>query len=95
VIHLLPGRELVIGGANGATDGAGATWAWILEPDSQGHTRLIERWRTGYPLTVANRLGYGQLFVEPITFVMSRKMALGIKARAEALAISQPVVQAV
>ena len=93
VIHLVPGRELVIGGANGATDGAGATWAWILEPQGQDHTRLIERWRTTYPLTTANRLGYGQLFVEPITFVMARKMKLGIKARAEALARTSPAIQ--
>ncbi|MFN8377675.1 MAG: hypothetical protein U0452_03295 [Anaerolineae bacterium] len=86
VIYLEPGRVLVIGGANGATDGAGATWGWLLQPGENGQTRLIERWRTVYPLTTANRLGYGQLFVEPITFVMARKMMLGIKARAEALA---------
>lgn len=92
VIHLVPHRALVIGGP--AVDGVGATWGWYLTPTGVGSTRLVERWRTVYPLTTAGRLGYGQLFVAPISFVMSRKMLLGIKARAEGLALTdraQPV----
>ncbi len=87
VLDLQPNERLVIGGAADAVTGAGASWGWFLKPDDRGGTRLIERWRTVYPLTTGARLGYGQLMVEPITFVMSRKMMLGTRLRAEAMAV--------
>jgi hypothetical protein len=89
VIDLRMNQHLVIGSAADSKSGVGATWGWFLKPDEHGGTRLIERWRTVYPLTAANRMGYGQLLIEPITFVMARKQLLGIKLRAEALAREQ------
>jgi hypothetical protein len=92
VIHLQFPRALVVGSAADAT-GVGATWGWFLNPDERGRTRLIERWRTVYPLTTGMRLGYGQLLMEPITFVMARKMLKGIKVRGESSAQTSPVRQ--
>jgi hypothetical protein len=39
-----------------------------------------------YSRGLGSRLTYGTSLVEPISFVMSRKMLLGIKQRAESLA---------
>ncbi len=36
-----------------------------------------------YELTLLNRLFMGRLFLEPIAFVMERKMLLGLKERTE------------
>jgi hypothetical protein len=46
-------------------------------------TRLISRSRNDYSPDVANKLWMGPLLVEPISFVMERKMMLGIKQRSE------------
>ncbi|MFW5692503.1 MAG: SRPBCC family protein [Chloroflexota bacterium] len=62
-----------------------ASWIFYLLPLENGGTRLLERGRYGYPGTVMNRLGMGPLLTEPISFVMTRKMLLGIKVRAEAM----------
>lgn len=59
-------------------------WMWFLEERVDGTTRLITRFQNGYNPTLANKLMYGPIFVEPIGFVMDRKMLLGIKERAEA-----------
>lgn len=67
------------------------SWAFLLDELDQRATRLISRWRANYKTTLANRLGYGPSFVEPIGFVMDLKMLLGIKQRAEAVAQWQEV----
>lgn len=59
-------------------------WMWILEKVNEKTTRLISRWSVDYSPGLRNQLSYGPCFVEPIGFVMSRKMLLGIKQRAEA-----------
>jgi hypothetical protein len=62
-------------------------WVWIfaLYPDG-GVTRLVSRNRITPPdLSVARRL-IDALVLEPGSLVMERKMLLGIRARAEALA---------
>jgi hypothetical protein len=90
VIYLQSYEGLVVGGGPGgpgAPQGVGTTWGWFLEARGPHQTRLIERYRTVYPPTRAARLAYGKAIMEPITFVMARKMLLGIKARAE----SQPM----
>ena len=61
------------------------SWVFFLDEPDEGTTRLISRWRSDYR-GLGNTLGCGPLFVEPIGFVMSRKMLLGIKQRAEAAA---------
>ncbi|PVZ08433.1 Acg family FMN-binding oxidoreductase [Actinomycetospora cinnamomea] len=58
-----------------------STWQWHLEPvDGGGRTRLLVRQRCTY--------GHGQAvlwhLVEPLNFVMERRMLLGLRERAEA-----------
>ena len=94
-VQLVRPPEALLVGAPPDAAGVAATWGWFLTPAGKGATRLVARWRTVYPLTTGARLGYGQLLMEPITFVMSRKMLLGIKARAEAMALNSRVPQPV
>ena len=62
----------------------GANWIWVVEKVDEKTTRLIDRWSMDYSPGLGNQLTYGTCFVEPISFVMDRKMLLGIKQRAEA-----------
>jgi hypothetical protein len=57
-----------------------STWAFILDAQPDGTTRLLSRERYGY------KRWWAPFVVEPtqaISFVMSRKMLLGIRERAE------------
>jgi hypothetical protein len=79
-----PGRALVLRG--GAAEGQPAsivtTWTFVLDEVKEGTTRLIVRNRLDYPPTLLNRLIW-RVFTDPISFVMERKMLVGIKARVE------------
>jgi len=99
VAILDPDRSLVLNGRMDMRTGKGfdlsaayperymnMVWMWYLEPSGPEATRLLSRFGTDYNPIFANRLFYGMLFVEPIGFTMSRKMLLGIKRRAEAVA---------
>jgi len=89
VMSLDAGRSLVLVSADPATgepvptpvrDGTGATWQWVLRPIRGGTaTRLVSRQRNTHPR------GQRMLWrlVEPVGFVMERRMLLGIKERAE------------
>lgn len=59
-----------------------ASWAFILKPIDERHTRLIERFRVESP-----QAGRVQRLVMPVlglgVFIMSRKQLLGIRERAE------------
>jgi len=59
-------------------------WSFVLEPD-HGRTRLISRNRFRLP-TLAARIA--MVPMEPASLVMERKMLLGIKRRAERLAVA-------
>ncbi len=78
-----PGRSLLLYGLNPKTGEAdeSATWLFYLEELEGDRTHLITRQRLSYE-------GFGPSItwhiVEPLHFVMERKMLLGIKARAEA-----------
>jgi hypothetical protein len=61
------------------------SWGFFLDELNEGTTRLIIRSHYDYNTILGNKLVYGPLIVEPVSFVMSRKMLLGIKQRAEAL----------
>jgi hypothetical protein len=62
----------------------GVTWQFVLAPLPQDGTRLLARWRAYYdPDTLANRLSWGPIFIEPIDYVMQTKMLHGLKERAE------------
>jgi hypothetical protein len=86
---LEPERALVIGGRKGEagvlevfTQRAPAfSWAFILVPLDSERTRLISRWRGRIQPSLWITLT--DLFVEPLDFLMTRQMLLGIKKRAE------------
>ncbi|PBC39702.1 hypothetical protein CJ179_37215 [Rhodococcus sp. ACS1] len=73
-----PNSRLVLRGANPDT-GDASIWAFHLLRVDDRHTRLIERGRGNYGPTVSSRLTFGPLLLEPIGFVMSRKMLLTIR----------------
>ena len=58
------------------------TWTFLLEPINSQTTRLLERLRLDYTPTVHSAVLY-RAFVEPGSFLMERRMLLGIKSRAE------------
>ena len=58
-----------------------ASWVLGLYPLDETHTRLVSRFYDRLPLTPGGI--FSLLFVDPGSFVMSRKMLLGIKQRAE------------
>ena len=76
-----PFRSLVLGG-----QAAGVEWSWefALVPIGVGRTRLLSRNRVWMPRCV--RAWVLMLVLEPSAFLMTRKMLLGIKRRAEAMA---------
>jgi hypothetical protein len=85
-----PSRVLVLAAADPVThavrpvattpDELGSTWQWLLRPVDGGQgTRLLARQRYSYPA----RQSVLWHLVEPVSFVMERRMLLGIKARAE------------
>ena len=80
VAMLEPYRTLVL-----SYDGRGMQWVWqfALDPIDGGRTRLVSRGTERIPNTIA-----GWLFMrvmEPAAFVMTRRMLLGVKQRAEAM----------
>lgn len=59
------------------------SWGFYLFDAPDGATRLVERFRADWNEAPHNSLFY-RVFLEPGSFVMERKMLLGIKERAEA-----------
>ena len=59
----------------------GWTWAFLLEELDTASSRLVVRVRADYQPRWLAPLAYGLL--EPVHFIMERKMLLGIKERAE------------
>ena len=78
-----PFRTLVLGGRT-----ADVEWSWelALAPARGGRTRLLSRSRVSTRNGVRDRLT--MMCVVPAAFLMTRKMLLGIKRRAEATADS-------
>ena len=76
-----PQRSLVLAG-----QAPGFQWSWelALVPMGEGRTRFLSRNRAHTPRTLRSRLT--MLALEPAAFLMTRKMLLGIKRRAETLA---------
>jgi hypothetical protein len=81
VLTLDPGRALVIGGTRN-----GVPWIWEfgLYPIAPKRTRLVSRNRAQLPGTWAWRLA--RAAISPAIFLMNRRMLIGLKQRAEALA---------
>lgn len=85
-----PGRALVLQGSLpiARRPPFESTWAFILCEQPDGTTRLLSRERYGY------KRWWAALVVEPTqaaSFVMSRKMLLGIRDRAERGVVSAPL----
>lgn len=75
-----PGRALVLDMRN--LGGIDWVWQFGLYPVDDGRTRLVSRSRVRARTIGARLLTYA---IEPSGFVMTRRMLLGIEARAEAL----------
>lgn len=98
VVELEPERWLILAGTINSETGesAGAdvsqlkayfsgSQSFIIEPLTDRRSRLIFRMRLAWNPAFVNTLVY-RFLVEPISFVMGRKMLLKVKRRAEALA---------
>jgi hypothetical protein len=59
------------------------SWLFQLEPLANGRTRLISRYRCACSSDLATRLAYGPYIMEPVGFMMDRRMLLGIRERVE------------
>ncbi|HEU4643268.1 MAG TPA: hypothetical protein VFS44_12510 [Gemmatimonadaceae bacterium] len=79
VLEVEPERALVLELLPGKV-----TWSFALVPVNGNATRLVTRSRCAPPETLRERLTL--MAIEPPAFIMTRKMLLGIKRRAEALA---------
>lgn len=79
VVEVVPERTLVVEPLQAAV-----TWTFVLVPIDEGSTRLVTRVRYRSESTLTGRLVTAAM--GPAAFVMTRKMLLGIKRRAEALA---------
>ncbi|MET8877333.1 SRPBCC family protein [Nocardia sp. NPDC004604] len=77
VTVLEPEKALVFASADGNW-----VWAFGLYPSAEG-TRLVSRNRIALPNAVAPMRVFNRLIMEPGSWVMERKMLLGIKQRAE------------
>ena len=84
VTAIEPGRTLVM---SGAANGMHWMWELALCPIDGTSTRLISRNRAEVPKTIAAKLF--MIVLEPAAFIMTRKMLLNLKRRAEALAAEQ------
>jgi hypothetical protein len=89
IVKVDPG-EYVLGhsGPEGGLSAPGqpwltATWLFYLEPLEPGRSRFISRFRVDYSDDLAARFEFGPTLVEPVGFVMDRRMLIGVKERAE------------
>lgn len=89
VATLEPGRALVLDMRN--VGGIDWVWQFGLYAAGEKRTRLVSRSRVRAP-SVWARLA--TCAIEPAGFVMTRRMLLGLKQRAEALGRSAPVMPA-
>jgi hypothetical protein len=93
--HLRPGDQILMMPGSGfdvvsvedghcfvasAPDGT-MSWCLAVEPLGRHSCRLISRWRVRWHITPASALWIA--LSDPGTFIMERKMLLGIRARAE------------
>ena len=83
VLDIQPEKAIIMCGLDPVTRQAekSATWVLFLDEQADGSTRLLLRGRNGYIPTTANHIVWH--IVEPLTFVMERRMLRGIKARVE------------
>jgi hypothetical protein len=83
VTRIEPERALVLGGPPNQK-GSQATWAFHLLDGPNRTTRLLERGHGVAAKGLSEQLSYGPFLMDPIGFVMSKKMLRTIKDLAEA-----------
>lgn len=83
VTRLEPERALVLGGPP-TEKGSRSTWAFHLLDGPDGTTRLLERGRGVAGKGLGEKLGFGPYLMDPVGFVMSKRMLRTIKRLAEA-----------
>jgi hypothetical protein len=83
VVRLEPEQALVLGGPPNER-GSQATWGFHLVDGPTGTARLLERGRHFAGEGLGEKLGFGPLLMDPIGFVMSRRMLRTIKRPVEA-----------
>lgn len=84
--HVNQGRALVLhGDPSGGNDVSSLSnsWAFLLIAQPDNTTRLLSRTRYQHAGDLRSRLLGGPLLIEPVSFVMERKMLRVIKALAE------------
>lgn len=80
-----PSALVLHGNPSEGDDGAtlSTTWAFLLLGQPDGTTRLLSRTRYDHAEDLRSRLMGGPLLIEPVSFVMERKMLGVIKALVE------------
>jgi len=89
VTAIEPYRALVLGGK-----GEGFQWVWQfgLYPLDENRTRIVSRNSVRVPSTLGSWLF--MRVIEPAAFLMTRRMLLGLKRRAESLAVADQSTRA-
>jgi len=87
-----PEHFLVLGGSD--PNIGGASWVFLLKPLDEGHTHLVVRMRADFkmPGIIAPVFHF---LLEPVHFIMERKMLLNIKRLAEQTVVGQEESKAV
>jgi hypothetical protein len=84
VAALDPERSLVL---EHTAEPTGWVWSFVLDPVDETTTRLLVRSRVRLPDNPLSRVA-ARTALDPVTFVMTRGMLRGIRARAEDLAMA-------
>lgn len=82
VVRLDPERALVLGGPPNER-GSQASWAFYLLDGPSGTTRLLERGHYFAGKGLSEKLGFGPYLLDPVSFVMSKRMLKNIKKLVE------------
>jgi hypothetical protein len=87
VVSIDPERSLVLAAPGERAEAMASgmpwpSWAFVLEPHGPDGTRLLVRWRSDFNPTPLGLLA-NKYALEPVHFIMERRMLLGIKERAE------------
>jgi hypothetical protein len=72
-----------MGGAEKGPDGS-ISWGVFVEAAGPAASRVFSRQRAQWGRGIGAALMFGPWLLEPVSFVMDRKMLRGIKQRAEA-----------
>ncbi len=82
IVTAAPGAFMIAATAP-TDDTLAASWLFLIEPLGEDRCRFISRYRCASAGGVSERLAHGPALMEPVSFMMDRRMLLGIKERAE------------